>query len=538
MHLRQQLRIVLARLPLLIGSVVIAAASAYFFSSIQPKEYEASATLVVGQSLTAVNPDYNQLLVSQRLSSTYATVATTRPVLARVIDRLNLDETPDHLAIRVSASAATDGALLTIAARDGVPARAASIANAVAEELITATRSVQGAQTDLAESVEKDLAAIQKDIEDTQAEIDTLTAVETRTSAQESRLDTLRGRIISLRSSYVTLLPYSAGSASNLMTIIQPAVANESPVAPRPLLNALLGAVVAFMVVSAAVFVVEYLDDAIKDPGKVEEILGLPTLGTIERMAGGKERLPIYRLATLLYPRSGVAEAYRTLRTNVEFAAVDEPIKRLLVTSAVPNEGKTVTAANLAVAFAQGGRRVLLVDADLRKPGVHETFAIDNDAGLTNLLRQDDVRLASIARPSEQKNLDILTAGPHPPNPAELLASQRMRALLPMLSEAYDMVVFDGPPLEAFTDSAVLSSFLDGTLLVVESRRGRLAQVRAAREALAKANARVLGVVLNGLPPKAPSEYGRYYGANTDLAAGARPAGTGTAAEAGRVEPR
>lgn len=538
MHLHQQLRIVLARLPLLIGSVVIAAVSAYFFSSIQPKEYEASATLVVGQSLTAVNPDYNQLLVSQRLSSTYATVATTRPVLARVIARLSLDETPEHLAVRVSASAATDGALLTIGARDGVAARAASIANAVAEELITATRSVQGAQTDLNTSVARDLAAIQKDIEDTQAEIDTLTAVESRTSAQESRLDTLRGRIISLRSSYVTLLPYSSSSASNLMTIIQPAVANESPVAPRPLLNALLGAVVAFMVVSAAVFVVEYLDDAIKDPGQVEEILGLPTLGTIERMAGGKERLPIYRLATLLYPRSGVAEAYRTLRTNVEFAAVDEPIRRLLVTSAVPNEGKTVTAANLAVAFAQGGRRVLLVDADLRKPGVHETFAIDNDAGLTNLLRQDDVRLASIVRPSEQRNLDVLTSGPHPPNPAELLASQRMRALLPTLSESYDMVVFDGPPLEAFTDSAVLSSFLDGTLLVVEARRGRLAQVRAAREALAKANARVLGVVLNGLPPKTPSDYGRYYGAGTDLAAGALPAGTGTAAEASRVEPR
>lgn len=164
MHLHQQLRIVLARLPLLIGSVVIAAVSAYFFSSIQPKEYEASATLVVGQSLTAVNPDYNQLLVSQRLSSTYATVATTRPVLARVIARLSLDETPEHLAVRVSASAATDGALLTIGARDGVAARAASIANAVAEELITATRSVQGAQTDLNTSVARDLAAIQKDI--------------------------------------------------------------------------------------------------------------------------------------------------------------------------------------------------------------------------------------------------------------------------------------------------------------------------------------------------------------------------------------
>lgn len=538
MQVRQQLQIVLARLPLLIGSVMLAAVGTFFFSGLQAKEYEASATLVVGQSLSAANPDYNQLLVSQRLSSTYATVATTRPVLARVIERLNLDETPEHLALRVSASAATDGALLTIGARDGIAARAALIANAVAEELIAATPSVQGGQTDVTLSIEKDLAAIQKDIADTQAEIDILTALDARTAAQENRLDTLRGRIISLRSSYVTLLAFSPGTASNLMTIIQPAVVNETPVAPRPLLNALLAAVVAFMVVSAAVFVVEYLDDAIKDPDEVEAILGLPTLGTIERMAGGKERLPIYRLATLLYPRSGAAEAYRALRTNVEFAAVDEPIRRLLITSALPAEGKTVTAANLAVAFAQGGRRVLLVDADLRKPGVHEIFAVDNETGLTNLLRQDDVRLSSIVRASEQKNLDILTAGPHPANPAELLGSQRMRALLPVLSENHDLVIFDGPPLAAFIDSAVLSSFLDGTLLVVQSRRGRLAQIRAAREALAKANARLLGVVLNGVPPKAASEYGRYYGANAELAAGPRPAGTGAAAEAGRLESR
>jgi non-specific protein-tyrosine kinase len=487
--------------------------------------------------LSSGNPDYNQLLVSQQLSSTYATVATTRPVLARVIERLNLDETPEHLALRVTASA-TDGALMTVGARDTLAARAAQIANAVSEELIAATRAVQGAQSELSESIEQDLAAIQADIRDTQEEIDSLTALPALTATQEARLDTLRGRIISLRSSYVSLLAFSPEAAANLVTIIQPAISNETPVAPRPLLSALLAMVVAFMVVSAAVFVVEYLDDAIKDPDDVEEILGLPTLGSIERMAGGKERLPIYRLATLLYPRSGAAEAYRALRSNVDFAAVDDPIKRLLVTSAVPGEGKTVTAANLAIAFAQGGRRVLLVDADLRRPGVHETFAVDNETGLTSLLRQDDVRLASITRPTEQKNLDILTAGPHPANPAELLASQRMKALLPALSENHDIVIFDGSPLEAFTDSAILSSFVDGTLLVVESRRGRLSQIRAAREALAKANARVLGVVLNGLPPKTPTEYGRYYGASTNHATGAHASGTGTAAEASTVEPR
>jgi non-specific protein-tyrosine kinase len=520
-QVRRQLAIVLERLPLLIATVVAAAVAAYFFSGLQPKMYEATTKLIVGQSLSAVNPDYNQLLVSQRLSSTYAIVATTRPVLGRVIDRIDLDESPEELAERVSATSATDGALLTVSARDVDPDRAADLANALAEELIAASPGVQGQHSDLLDSVDEDLRAIQEDIRVTQVEIQELSELASRTPAQDSRLDTLRGRVISLRESYTTLLQFSSDSAANLITIMEPAIAPESEVAPRPLLNALLAAVVAFLVVSAAIFVIEYLDDAIKDQDQVEEAIGLPTLAAIERMSGGRDRPPIYRLATLLYPRSAAAEAYRGLRTNVDFAAVDRPIRSLLVTSAVPSEGKTVTAANLAVALAQSGRRILLVDADLRKPGVHEIFGTDNDHGLTDLLRPDGFKLDTYARSTEQKNLDLLTSGPHPPNPAELLGSQRMRSVLASLSERYDMIVIDSPPLDVFTDSAVMSSFLDASILVIEVRRGRRAQVRAAREALAKANAHLIGVVLNGIQPKATSDYGRYYGAQSDAPGGA-----------------
>lgn len=533
MLLRQQLGIVLARLPLLIASVALAGASAFFFSTLQPKVYQSEATLIVGQSLTAVNPDFNQLLVSQRLSETYATIATTRPVLQKVIDRVGLEDTPEELAERVSAESDPNSALLKVSAQDGNPGLAATIANTLAEELIAATPSVEGSPTDITQSIDEDLAAIQKDIVDAQAEIASLTGLDTRTAAQEARLDTLRGRVISLRSTYATLLSFSPGTSSNLMTIIQPAFPDDIPIAPRPLLTALLAAVVAFMVTSAAVFVVEYLDDAIKSPEQVESVLKLPTLGAVERMGGDGGRAAMYRLATLLYPRSGAAESYRTLRTNIEFASVDKPIRKLLVTSALPSEGKTVTAANIAVAFAQGGRRVLLIDADLRKAGVHEIFSLANDQGLTDLLRSDEVRLRSLVRPTEQKNLDVLTAGPHPPNPAELLASHRMRSLLPTLTEGYDLVIFDSPPLNVFSDAAVLSSFLDGTVLVVESRRGRLGKIQNARDALAKANADVLGVVLNGLSAKAPAEYGRYYGVRTDGAGGGQFAGAGSGSDAG-----
>ena len=145
-------------------------------------------------------------------------------------------------------------------------------------------------------------------------------------------------------------------------------------------MNTLLAAVSACSSPPGIAFVVEYLDDTVKNADAVQEASGLPTLGTIARMKGERSRSEIYRLAALLYPRSSVAEAYRTLRTNIEFASVDAPIQTLLVTSSIPGEGKTITAANLAVVFAQAGRRVLLVDADLRKPGVHCVFDLPNTA--------------------------------------------------------------------------------------------------------------------------------------------------------------
>ena len=156
-------------------------------------------------------------------------------------------------------------------------------------------------------------------------------------------------------------------------------------------------------------------------------------------------------------------------RTNIEFSALDKPIQTLLVTSAVPGEGKTVTAANLAVVFAQAGRRVLLVDADLRKPGVHIIFDLPNAHGLTTLLRGADVSLDSVVQATEQENLRVLTTGPLPPNPAELAGSKRMRTVVDLLTGAEDLVIFDSPPLQAVTDAAILGSFLDATLFVIDA---------------------------------------------------------------------
>ena len=512
MELRRQIALVRRRLPLLFVSVVLAGGAAFVLSGLQQKVYEAKATLIVGQSLSAVNPDYSQLLVSQRLSTTYSTVATTRPILDAVIAQLDLGVTPDDLLNRVKADAPLDSTLLTITAQDTDPARAAAVANALSMQLIAASPAIQGREAAFQASIDADLQSTQDQIKATQARDETLSALTVRTTAQDAELATLEGRLVSLRSTYATLLAFSSSNASNLLSVVEPAVAPEGPVSPRPLLNTLLAAVLGLLVAAGIAGVLEYLDDRIKDSDEVQEVAGLSTLGTIGRMKGDHARSEIYRLATVLHPRSSVAEAYRTARTSIEFASIDAPIRSLLVTSSIPGEGKTVTASNLAVVFAQAGRRVLLVDADLRKPGTHLVFDLPNAYGLTSLLRSDEVSVDAIAQQTEQANLRVVTTGPLPPNPAELVGSQRMRTVLQKLQSAADLVVFDSPPLQVVTDSAIMSSFVDVTLLVIDAAHSRRRTVRAARETLARAGANVVGAVLNRIPDRVHSGYYTYYG--------------------------
>jgi succinoglycan biosynthesis transport protein ExoP len=513
LDLRRLIALVRAWLPLMILAAALAGAAAYAVSSLQQKVYEAKATLIVGQSLSAANPDYTQLLVAENLTATYAAVAKTRPILEDVITRLSLDVNPDDLAGRVQVAAPQNSTLITITAQDSVPARAAAIANALADQLIAASPAIQGREAEFQKSIDDDLAATQDLIDTTQARADALIAIENRTATQEADLQTLEGRLASLRSTYATLLSFSSGAATNLLTIIEPAEAPTSSVLPRTLINTLLAAALGLAAVLGIAFLTEQLDDSIKDSDAVQEHAGLSTLGAIAPMKGGRGRGEIYRLATLLYPRSHVAEAYRTLRANVDFASVDVKVRSLLVTSAVSGEGKTVTAANLAVVFAQAGRTVLLVDGDLRKPGINQIFDLPNARGLTTMLRDGSVSLESVAHRSEQAGLRVLTTGPLPPNPAELLASQRMQAVMRQMLQEADLVVFDSPPLQDVTDAAVLSSFVDGTLLVIDRGRSRRRLVRAARETLARAGAHPLGAVLNRVPAQAEFNYAGY-GAN------------------------
>jgi len=217
-----------------------------------------------------------------------------------------------------------------------------------------------------------------------------------------------------------------------------------------------------------------------------------------------------YEIITHTSPKSAMAEAYRTLRTNLGFAEMDQPCRSILVSSCNPLDGKSTVVSNLAVVMAQAGNKVIVVDCDLRKPVQHKIFQVDNFRGVTNCIMQK-LDVEEVAHKGLVENLTVLTSGPIPPNPAEILSSERTRSLWKTLLERYDYVFIDAPPVLAVTDASILSTQVDGVMLVVRSAATRIDLAREAKEQFAKANARLIGVVLNQVKMDAHDYYQYYY---------------------------
>ena len=209
---------------------------------------------------------------------------------------------------------------------------------------------------------------------------------------------------------------------------------------------------------------------------------------------------------SVLHHKSLVAEQYRTIRTNIEFSSVQTHLRSILVTSSVPGEGKSFSAANLAAVFAQQEKKVLLVDADLRKPTIHETYQLENVQGLTNVL-VGNASLGETMQKTLIDNLYVLTSGPTPPNPAELLSSKAMGELIQEMYSRYSLVIFDSPPLLAVTDGQILANQTDGSVLVVLSGKTKMDTVQKARDALQQSKAKLLGALLNKKKIKKTEHY-------------------------------
>lgn len=296
--------------------------------------------------------------------------------------------------------------------------------------------------------------------------------------------------------------------------VVDAAEVQKFPVSPKKTQNVLLGLIVGLFLGIGLAFFLEYLDNTIKTPDDIKERLKLPYLGPVPVIAamngnpGNPELNPEEGLVTISSPKSTASESYRGIRTSLLFSAADNAPRIILVTSSAPSEGKTITSANLAVTMAQAGNRVLLLDCDMRRPKMHRVFNIPRDRGISNILVGNCTVDEAIIH-TTIPGIDIVVSGPVPPNPSEMLGSQRMTKLLADVRDRYDRIIIDSPPLTAVTDAVILSRCVDGVLLVIRAAETHREIIKNAIGLLNNANAHTLGAVLNGVQMGRDSYY--YY---------------------------
>ena len=299
---------------------------------------------------------------------------------------------------------------------------------------------------------------------------------------------------------------YKLDNVSQLSTANTPeAPANNT--LTRDLVLALAAAVFA---VAGFAFLKFYLDDTVKQSDDIEQTIGLPVTGKISKN-DIKNKQDVTELVAEQFPKAIVSENIKSLRTNLQFTAIDKNLKTILITSTNAGEGKSFVSSNLAISFAQADKKVLLVDCDLRKGRLHRLFGIPNKEGLSNLLAGDIRNFEKYVHKTKIKNLKVITCGTYPPNPSELLASQKNKRLISSLARHYDIIIFDGAPINGLADSVILSSFMDETLVVVKDSNTAKNDLIATKNALEKVGAKIAGTVFNMVNRKS-SKYYYYYG--------------------------
>jgi polysaccharide biosynthesis transport protein len=505
---------------LLLAATLLAAFSSYLAVRQQPLVYQARTTLMIGRALDNPNPSNNEFWLGQQLAAAYADIGNRDEVRERTMDVLGMTWLPEY---RVRALPNTQ--LLEITVVDTNPARAQAVANELANQLIlrspTASRPEE---QDRQVFVNEELNDLEEKIRETrdeiaakQSELRELVSAR-QISETQNQIGALQVKLSALQANYAALLANTQRGAVNTLTVIDAAPLPRRPVGSNKSSTILTSAAIGFTMATAAAYLLAYLDDTVKEPGEIQALTGLSALGSIPKFRLDDGEPP---LLTVSRPRSPVAEAYRVLRTAVQFANVDKPPRKLLVTSSVPEEGKSVTTANLASVLAQAGHDVLLIDADLRQPQQHLFFNLNNERGLTDLMLLLDLRsthavqdatslIPDFIQNTPHIGLSVLTCGRIPPNPSELLGSAKMKVTLAACSSKFDYVVIDSPPCLAVTDAAVLSTQVDGVILISRSGHTRRAHLRQAVERLREIGANILGVSLNDLSSLSSSYYYGY----------------------------
>jgi polysaccharide biosynthesis transport protein len=468
--------------------------AALVFSFLQTPVYEATSEVIV-RSLT---PTSNQSSTdAQRAIDTEIKIIQSRAVEDAV--RKKLGRVPN-----MSASAAGQTDVIAVSARSTNAKQAARDANAYARSYLEVRRK---------QSVDNFLSAgqqLQAKVNDFQRQVDSLDRLAV-TSSPNTDLDAQRNSLEQQLSYYRQQLDQLQVSAQISQSgggqVVSPAITPSSPVDPKPLRNGAIALALGLVLGVGLAFLREYFDDSIRTKDDVERTTGLPVVGLIPAVSPWKNHQAPY-LVTAAKPTSPAAEAYRTLRTSVQFLGLDRPIRSLVITSPTKQEGKTTTLTNLAVAVAQGGKRVILLDCDFRRPRLHEFFGLPNESGVTSVLLGTDTVAEAMQPVESYPTLALMASGPPPPDPSELLSSQRTRELLDALRSRCDLLLIDSPPVVPVTDPLVLAAVADGTLLVVSANQTTKRALRRAVELLTQVGAPFLGSVLNNVGPERAYAYG------------------------------
>jgi capsular exopolysaccharide synthesis family protein len=496
----------------IIAVTILGAAASYLVSKRLTPVYQATGRVLViaapgtsGAGTLGVN--------ATEATTTAASLLTQPEFLQKVIKALHLHTNANNLSKDVSATPESNTELVDVTVSDPSAALAAKIGNALMTAYVAKVNADNQARVDAG------VAVIKGQIQSAQAtlnqELATLSA-EVRagqdTTATRTAITTTTSLVTQLDLSYTQAL---ATEQQNLDTasVAEPASLPDGPASPKVLVNTLAGAFVALLLAVGIVSLVEFLDQGLRRAEDVSDRLGLPCLGVIPRFrhvpGRGKAHEPNHR------HDEAVREAYRRLRVNLLFATPDANLKSVVITSVRAGEGKTCTAANLAVSLARSERKVLLIDADLRKPDQHRLFGTTLDGGLSELILKAPT-LARVPmnglRPTQFANLLLLTSGTIPPNPAELLASKRAISLLEAIGPDQDLVVIDTAPAGLVTDALSIATGASATILVVEAGKTKASQVLKTIDALREVGANVIGIVLNKTSRRVGAGYSYRYG--------------------------
>jgi succinoglycan biosynthesis transport protein ExoP len=495
MEIRDYLDVLKRRKWVLILSVFVTVAVAAAGSLLMRPVYAATATVRVAAAADKTM-DYSDHQYADRLMNTYARIVTSVPVLEDVMRKFDLSEPPE-----VKSEVVPDTELISITVEHANPALARDIANALADELVARSRGLYtGDSKSAAEILGEQLAQVQDELEQARAEYE---KVLTQESGNTAKANAFYRAIEIKQRTYAALLEQyeearvTEALRSKAITVMEPASLPEGPSNPNVKMNLLIGLAVGVMGGIGLAFLLDSLDTTLYTMAQVRSAATLSILGQV----------PISRYP-LLQPgadRSSFStngylarqEAYRRVRTNIFSVNYDHSIKIILATSAEPGEGKSTVLANLAGSIAQTGRRVVVVDGDLRRPTLHTMFDVPNEVGLSDVLRGKAL-LQEALQETATPSISILTSGSIPENPTELLASPQVSALIKQLTQDFSYVLIDTPAVLPVIDAAVLAPAADGVLLVVRQAQTRREAVQATLNQLAEVKARPLGIIVNG----------------------------------------